>query len=73
MAVAAGVQAWTTQQVERLRKDGRTAEGAAMGPMAEVVFGSTRHLADADLHAMATQPQSKSNSSPRKPSRFFFL
>ncbi|MGV3571395.1 MAG: c-type cytochrome [Ramlibacter sp.] len=50
----AGVQGWTTQEVVRLLRDGRTAGGAAMGPMAEVVSSSTRHLDEADLRAMAT-------------------
>lgn len=49
----AGVQAWPAEEVVRLLKEGRSARGAAMGPMAEVVFRSTQHLDDADLHAMA--------------------
>jgi mono/diheme cytochrome c family protein len=50
----AGVQGWTPEEVVRLLKDGQTSKGAAMGPMAEVVFSSTQHLSDADLRAMAT-------------------
>ena len=50
----AGVQAWPAEEVVRLLKDGQAAKGAAMGPMAEVVFSSTQHLVDADLRAMAT-------------------
>jgi mono/diheme cytochrome c family protein len=49
-----GVQGWTTQEIVRLLKDGRADRGAAMGPMAEVVFSSTQHLDEADLRAMAT-------------------
>jgi len=50
----AGVQAWSIEEAMRLLKEGRSAKGAAMGPMAEVVFGSTQHLVDADLRAMAS-------------------
>ncbi len=50
----AGVQGWTKPEIVRLLKDGQTAGGAAMGPMAEVVFRSTQHLDEADLDAMAT-------------------
>jgi len=50
----AGVQAWSTGEIVGLLKDGASAKGTAMGPMAEVVFGSTQHLEDADLQAMAT-------------------
>ncbi len=50
----AGVQGWTTPEIVRLLKDGRTAGGAAMGPMAQVVSSSTQHLDQADLRAMAT-------------------
>lgn len=50
----AGVQEWTRDEVVRLLRDGRSSKGAALGPMAEVVVGSTRHLSEPDLHAMAT-------------------
>jgi mono/diheme cytochrome c family protein len=50
----AGVQDWSEQDIVRLLKDGRSVRGAAMGPMADVVAGSTQHLNDADLLAMAT-------------------
>jgi mono/diheme cytochrome c family protein len=49
----AGVQAWTPDEIVHLLKDGQGARGAALGPMAEVVFGSTQHLSDADAHAIA--------------------
>ena len=49
----AGVQRWTTEEVVRLLKDGQSPKGAALGPMAEVVFSSTQHLNDADARAMA--------------------
>ncbi len=54
---AAGVQAWRAERVVELLKTG-TADGATMlGPMAEVVFGSTQHLADADLRAITVYLQ----------------
>ena len=49
----AGVQDWSEADVIGLLKNGISAQGAAMGPMAEVVYGSTQHLDDADLRAMA--------------------
>ncbi len=48
------MQDWTLEDIVQLLRTGDTPHGAAMGPMAEVVFGSTQHLADADLLAMAT-------------------
>ncbi|HSV78938.1 MAG TPA: cytochrome c [Ramlibacter sp.] len=63
----AGVQAWTTSEIVRLLKDGTSAKGTAMGPMAEVVFGSTRHLEDADLQAMATFLRELPRHSPPRP------
>ncbi|HSW20899.1 MAG TPA: cytochrome c [Ramlibacter sp.] len=50
----AGVQGWSTQDVAQLLKSGASARGVAMGPMSEVVFGSTQHLNDEDVRAMAT-------------------
>jgi mono/diheme cytochrome c family protein len=49
----AGVQDWSTQEIVQLLQSGVAPRGAAMGPMADVVAGSTQHLAAADLHAMA--------------------
>jgi mono/diheme cytochrome c family protein len=49
-----GLQTWSVDEIVRLLKDGQTARGATMGPMAEVVFGSTQHLNDADVRAMAS-------------------
>lgn len=40
--------------VVELLKTGVSARGAVMGPMAEVVFGSTQHLSEADVAAMVT-------------------
>ncbi len=48
----AGVADWPTQDVAALFKTGITPRGAAMGPMAEVVFRSTQYLDDEDIAAM---------------------
>ena len=54
----AGVADWGTQDIVALLKTGQsprtTGLVTVMGPMAEVVFRSTQHLADADLQAIAT-------------------
>lgn len=42
-----------TPAVAGLLKTGRSADGALLGPMAEVVLHSTQHLTDGDLAAMA--------------------
>ena len=49
----AGVADWSSHDVAALLKTGMTPRGAALGPMAEVVFRSTQHLSDADVDAMA--------------------
>ncbi|HEY5928742.1 MAG TPA: c-type cytochrome [Burkholderiales bacterium] len=49
----AGVQNWSTAEIVALLKNGVSPRDAAMGPMAEVVFGSTQHLNERDLQAMA--------------------
>ena len=48
----AGVADWPAEEVSALFKTGLTTRGAAMGPMAEVVFRSTQYLSDADIAAM---------------------
>ena len=50
----AGVQDWSTADVVELLKNGTSAKGTAIGPMAEVVYASTQYLSDPDLRAMAT-------------------
>ena len=54
----AGVAAWETQHVVDLLKTGTASPQGALvsvaGPMTEVVLGSTQHLSDADLRAMAS-------------------
>ncbi|MBC7992161.1 MAG: cytochrome c [Rhizobacter sp.] len=53
----AGVAEWPAQRVVDLLKTGITPQASVLGPMAEVVGRSTRHLADADLRAMAVYLQ----------------
>ena len=50
----AGVETWPVADVVALLKTGVSAQASVQGPMAEVVAGSTQHLRDADLVAMAT-------------------
>ncbi|KZC16029.1 alcohol dehydrogenase [Rhodanobacter sp. FW510-R12] len=49
-----GLQGWSAQDIVDLLKTGQSARGAAFGPMAAVVSGSTQHMTDADLHAIAS-------------------
>lgn len=49
----AGVADWEAQHVVALLKTGTSPRGSVMGPMAEVVYRSTQHLAEADLAAIA--------------------
>ncbi|RYY82781.1 MAG: c-type cytochrome, partial [Comamonadaceae bacterium] len=63
----AGVQDWPVEEIVRLLKTGTTSRGATMGPMAEVVAGSTQHLADADLRAMAIFLQALPRHDPPAP------
>lgn len=50
---AAGVAHWTEQEVMDWFAKGRTLRGAALGPMADVVLGSTQYWAQADQRALA--------------------
>ena len=50
----AGVADWSEADVVALLRDGTSARGSAIGPMADVVFRSTQHWSDADLRAVAT-------------------
>jgi mono/diheme cytochrome c family protein len=63
----AGVHDWSQDEVVQLLRSGVSARGTALGPMAEVVFGSTRHLSDADLRAMATFLQELPPQPPAPP------
>jgi mono/diheme cytochrome c family protein len=50
----AGVQQWSIDEAASFLKSGVSPHGAAMGPMAEVVYRSTQHMNDADLRALAS-------------------
>ncbi|MGH6646949.1 c-type cytochrome [Aquabacterium sp.] len=50
----AGVADWSLPDIVLLMKNGVSAKGTVLGPMAEVVGNSTQHWSDADLLAMAT-------------------
>jgi mono/diheme cytochrome c family protein len=49
-----GLQGWSEQDIVDLLKTGQSPEGTAFGPMADVVAGSTQHMADDDLRAIAS-------------------
>lgn len=49
----AGTQDGSIEDTVRLLKTGKAGGAAAMGPMAEVVYGSTQHMKDEDLRALA--------------------
>ena len=66
-----GLQGWNEQDIVDLLKTGQSAKGAAFGPMADVVAGSTQHMTDDDLRAIATYLRSLPPRAPLpKPSRF---
>ena len=50
----AGLAEWDIAQIVALLKTGVSPRGSVTGPMAAVVLGSTQHLSDDDLTAMAT-------------------
>ncbi|HSV70903.1 MAG TPA: cytochrome c [Methylibium sp.] len=52
-AQEAGVADWPAADIVALLKTGRAPRASTLGPMAEVVLGSTRHLSEADLQAVA--------------------
>ncbi len=65
-----GLQGWNEQDIVDLLKTGQSAKGAAFGPMADVVSGSTQHMTDEDLRAVATYLGSlPSRSAPPRRSR----
>ena len=49
----AGVAHWEPERIVALLRDGVTAGASVIGPMAEVVHGSTQYYSEADLNAMA--------------------
>ena len=66
----AGLQDWSMEEIMQLLKSGKTANGATLGPMAEVVFSSTQYLDHSDLKAMAhflkELPQKESAKADKK-------
>ena len=56
-ASEAGVAEWPLEDVVALLKTGVAPHGSVIGPMADVVFGSTQYLSDADARAMAVYLQ----------------
>ena len=49
----AGVASWPVEEVAELLQTGVAPRGSVLGPMAEVVAGSTQYLNDSDARAMA--------------------
>jgi mono/diheme cytochrome c family protein len=60
----AGVAHWRAEDVARLLRTGATDTATVLGPMAEVVAGSTQHLNDADAAAMAAFLQALPQHAP---------
>ena len=67
----ASVAGWDVQHIVDLMRTGVSTRGAVMGPMGEVVGGSTQHLNAPDLRAMAIYlkalPQSPAEPEPLEP------
>ena len=63
----AGVADWSDAHVVALLKTGVSERGAVMGPMSEVVSGSTQHLSEPDLRAMTTYLKALPASAPERP------
>lgn len=53
----ASVVGWSPQALQQWLRTGSNASASALGPMGEVILGSTQHLNDADLGAMAVYLQ----------------
>jgi mono/diheme cytochrome c family protein len=67
-SLAASAQG-SLDELVRLLKTGQNGRSTMMGPMAEVVFRSTQHLADADLRAIAVYLQSLPRPTPEPPDK----
>jgi len=63
----ASVAAWPDAELRDWLRSGVSAHALAQGPMVEVVLGSTRHLNDADLAAMATYLHALPQDAPHEP------
>jgi mono/diheme cytochrome c family protein len=62
----AGLADWSEAEIVALLRDGTSARGSAIGPMADVVLRSTQHWAAQDLSAVATFLKSLPQQLPRK-------
>jgi mono/diheme cytochrome c family protein len=60
----AGLADWSQAEIVALLRDGTSARGSAIGPMADVVFRSTQHWAAEDLRAVATFLKALPQSAP---------
>lgn len=58
MQANGGLHGWSRQDIVDLLKTGQSSKGVALGPMADIVAGSTQHLQDDDLQAIAEYLQS---------------
>jgi mono/diheme cytochrome c family protein len=64
----AGLQGWKPDQIVRLLKTGQASDQAparhtaALGPMAEVIYGSLQHVREDELRAMAVYVESLEDS-----------
>ena len=65
----AGVAHWPRQDVVALLKTGIAPNASMLGPMAEVVAGSTQFWADADLQAAAAYLQSLPQTNAKTPTK----
>ncbi|KQT08748.1 cytochrome c [Ramlibacter sp. Leaf400] len=67
----AGVSRWAVKDIARLLREGVSAQGTVLGPMAEVVLYSTQHLSDSDALAMGvflkSLPQAEPAAAPEVP------
>ena len=60
----AGLGDWAIADIKTLFKSGVAANASVIGPMAEVVLGSTQHWTDADLTAMAQYLKALGQAAP---------
>lgn len=60
----AGVADWPEADIVALLRDGVSPRGSVLGPMAEVVLGSTQHLNEPDLRAIASFLKSLPQTAP---------
>jgi len=63
----ASVASWSPQALRQWLKSGRNEHSSALGPMGEVILGSTQYLSESDLDAMALYLQGLPQRSPPHP------